>query len=152
MSDRACRTTENEVRGACSTGTSQDPLQRVEIELRDFAVAREWEQFHTPKNLVMALAGEVGELVELFQWLTPAESDAIMLSADNAARVREEIADVGLYLVRLASVLGVDLAAAMFAKMEVNAEKYPVEWARGHARKYDRPEEPNDTSTDSAGE
>lgn len=108
-------------------------LQRL---LRDFTAERHWEQFHTPKNLVMALSGEVGELTEIFQWLTPEESAAVLKDAVRAARVREEIADVFAYLLRLADVLGLDLEAAVIEKSAMNAAKYPVDTARGNAAKY----------------
>ena len=110
------------------------PLQSA---LREFARRRDWDQYHTPKNLVMALCGAAGELAELFQWLTGAEAEAIMATEARAARVREELADVHLYLVRLADVLGVDLEAAAWAKLAVNAAKYPEHLARGNALKYD---------------
>jgi NTP pyrophosphatase (non-canonical NTP hydrolase) len=106
-------------------------LQR---QLRDFAAERDWEQFHSPKNLAMALAGEVGELMEIFQWLTPDESATVM--TDAAGRVREEMADVLAYLLRLADVLDVDLEAALAEKIVKNAMKYPVETARSVATKY----------------
>lgn len=104
--------------------------------LRDFAREREWEQFHDPKNLVMALSGEVGELSEVFQWLTPAESQDVMVDPRRAEQVRHELADVYAYLLRLADVLEVSLAEALQEKMELNARRYPVEASRGHARKY----------------
>ena len=97
----------------------------LEAALQKFADERDWNQFHSPKNLAMALTGEVGELVELFQWLTPDQSREIMRDAAQGHRVREEIADVAIYLVRLASVLGVDLNAAVRAKLVSNVKKYP---------------------------
>lgn len=101
-----------------------------------FAAARDWEQFHTPKNLVMALAGEVGELVAEFQWLTPEESAAVLDGDDDAAaRVRAELGDVTIYLVRLASVLGVDLTTLAEHKIEANELRYPATEFRGSARK-----------------
>ena len=116
-----------------SSVTLDDFRQR----LRTFATERDWHQFHTPKNLVMALSGEVGELVEPFQWLTPEQSSRIMDDPAAAEQVWHEMADVLAYLVRLADVLDVDLAAALDEKMSLNAAKYPVELARGNARKYD---------------
>ena len=98
-------------------------LQR---QLREFATERDWEQFHSPKNLVMALVGEAGELTELFQWLTPDESVRVMDDAASADRVRDEIADVLAYLLRLSDVLGVDLEEALAAKIIKNAAKYPI--------------------------
>ena len=104
--------------------------------LRLFAAERDWDQFHSPKNLSMALAGEAGELLELFQWLTQEESHALADSPEEMAKVREELADILIYLVRLADKLGVDLEEAALAKIETNAERYPVDKARGTATKY----------------
>lgn len=104
--------------------------------LEDFAQEREWGKFHTPKNLVMALTGEVGELNEIFQWLS--ESDSLLVGGDpkTATAVRHEIADVFLYLVRLADVLKIDLNKAVVEKIAINAEKYPAELVKGSAEKY----------------
>jgi dCTP diphosphatase len=106
--------------------------------LHEFASRRDWHQFHTPKNLVMALAGEAGELTALFQWLTPAESAKIMDDPATAEQVRNEIADVFSYLLRLADVLDIDVSAAVADKIALNEAKYPVELAKGTAVKYDR--------------
>lgn len=114
-----------------------DELGRLREELRAFAAERDWEQFHTPKNLAMALAGEVGELLAHFQWLTPEESAAVM-SGPDADQVRAEVADVFGYLVRLADVLDVDLAPALRQKMQESAQRYTVEQSRGNARKIAR--------------
>lgn len=111
-------------------------LNDLQTELREFAAQRDWQRFHTPKNLAMALSGEVGELVELFQWLTPEESAAIM--THRGERVREEVADVFAYLLQLADVLDIDLAAALREKIRRNEERYPVSLARGRADKYDQ--------------
>ena len=111
-------------------------LGKLRLALRDFVQARDWEKFHTPKNLVMALAGEVGELTELFQWLTADESASVMAKPSLATKVRDELADVVVYCLRLADVLHIDLAAAISAKLKKNAAKYPVLLSRGHARKY----------------
>lgn len=97
-------------------------LERV---LEEFADARNWRQFHSPKNLAMALTGEVGELVEIFQWRTEEESWEIAQMPETAEHVRQELADVALYLVRLASVLNVDLNQAIADKLVLNARKYP---------------------------
>jgi NTP pyrophosphatase (non-canonical NTP hydrolase) len=99
--------------------------RNLEQELQKFADARDWNRFHSPKNLVMALTGEVGELVELFQWLSEEQSSRIMTDAKTAEAVRHEIADVMLYLVRLAGSLDVDLNAAVNEKLALNAMKYP---------------------------
>ncbi|WP_200827490.1 nucleotide pyrophosphohydrolase [Thermomonospora echinospora] len=103
--------------------------------LREFAVAREWEHYHTPKNLVMALAGEVGELVAEFQWLTAEESVRVMDDPEAASRVRAELGDVFGYLVRLADVLGVDLLDAAATKLEANERRYDPATYRGTFRK-----------------
>jgi dCTP diphosphatase len=114
-----------------------DP-NRLAARLQAFARERDWEQFHTPKNLAMALSAEAGEVLELFQWLTPEQSRAVTATPAGAKRVGQELADVLIYLVRLADVLGVDMEAAVEAKLEVNADKYPVELARGNATKASR--------------
>ncbi|WP_082310248.1 nucleotide pyrophosphohydrolase [Nonomuraea sp. SBT364] len=108
-------------------------LERHAARLREFAAARDWEQFHTPKNLAMALSGEVGELVAEFQWLTPEESRAP--DPETLARITAELGDVTNYLVRLADVLGVDLMAAAAAKLDSVEHRYPVHTYRGSARK-----------------
>ncbi|MBL0419941.1 nucleotide pyrophosphohydrolase [Ramlibacter sp. AW1] len=95
--------------------------------LRHFAAQRNWERHHAPKNLVMALTGEVGELNEIFQWMDEAQSREAGRDPATSLAVREEIADVLLYLVRLADVLGVDLDQAVRHKLEVNARKYPID-------------------------
>jgi len=101
------------------------PLDDLAAQLRAFAQARDWEQFHTPKNLAMALAGETGELLAEFQWLTPAEATTVMTDPEAAARVRSEIADVFTYLVRLADVLNIDLITAAHTKLAEVAVRYP---------------------------
>ena len=111
-------------------------ITRLQAELREFAAQREWEPFHTPKNLVMALANEAGELLEIFQWLSAEQSLAIMNEPVAAEHVGEEVADVFAYLLRLCDVLGIDLERAMLDKIQKNARKYPVEKARGRAVKY----------------
>lgn len=97
-------------------------LERV---LDEFADARDWHRFHSPKNLAMALTGEVGELVEIFQWRTEEESWQVAQAPETAEHVRQELADVALYLVRLASALKVDLNEAIADKLVLNAKKYP---------------------------
>lgn len=106
--------------------------------LRQFADERDWQPFHSPKNLVMALSGEVGELTEIFQWMTEADSHTAASAPKTAKAVRDELADVTLYLIRLADVLGVDLNAAIASKLAANAVKYPVETSRGTSTKYDQ--------------
>lgn len=112
-------------------------VQPLTAELRKFADDRNWGKFHSPKNLVMALTGEVGELTELFQWLTEDESRGVCKDAISAVKVEQELADVMLYLVRLSDVLGVDLNRAVSSKLKINAEKYPIGRAYGSSKKYD---------------
>ena len=102
-------------------------------KLRDFAQERDWEQFHSPKNLSMALSVEVSELVEYFQWLTEDQSSS--LEVEELTEVAAEIADIQIYLTRLADQLGVDIEDAVTKKLEVNASKYPVAKAYGSALK-----------------
>ncbi|MER5382241.1 nucleotide pyrophosphohydrolase [Streptomyces sp. NPDC056341] len=111
-------------------------IRELQEELAQFARERDWEQFHTPKNLVMALVGEAGELAEIFQWLTPEQSQAIMATPGQAQAVRQEMADVLAYLLRLADVTGVDLEEALAEKIELNGQRYPVGLAYGRADKY----------------
>ncbi len=108
-------------------------------EIRAFAQERDWERFHTPKNLAMALAGEVGELVAELQWLEREELDeALAPGTELHGRLTGEVADVFIYLLRLADTSGIDLVAAARDKLRVNASRYPVETARGTAHKYSR--------------
>ncbi|MFN8234112.1 MAG: nucleotide pyrophosphohydrolase [Actinomycetota bacterium] len=108
----------------------------VQAQLRTFAAERDWERFHSPKNIVMALAGETGELVEVFQWLTERESEG--LSVEQKAAASEEIADIVIYLLRLADLLDISIAEAVQAKMQLNAKTYPVDLAKGNAAKRSR--------------
>lgn len=112
-------------------------LRDLQSVLREFAERRDWRQFHTPKNLAMALAGETGEVSSLFQWLTPEQSKTIMAEPGRAQHVREELADVFAYLLQLADVLEVDLVDALHHKVAINEKRYPVDMARGRADKYD---------------
>jgi NTP pyrophosphatase (non-canonical NTP hydrolase) len=110
---------------------SKPTLDDLTLALRDFARERDWEQFHTPKNLAMALIVETAELVEHFQWLTPEQS--LKLDAEKLEQVRQELADNLIYLTRIADVLGIDLMDAAFSKMAINAAKYPADRAKGSA-------------------
>ncbi len=103
---------------------------------RAFVEERKWSKFHTPKNLSMALAGEAAELMEIFQWLSEAESNKVMKNPVKAKAVEHELADVFYYLLRLADILDVDLEQAFFEKMRHNKAKYPVKLAKGNAKKY----------------
>ncbi|OJW49866.1 MAG: nucleotide pyrophosphohydrolase [Thiobacillus sp. 65-1059] len=111
-----------------------DSLDALRRRIREFAQARAWERYHTPKNLVMALSVETAELLEPFQWLTAEQSRH--LSAEQHEAVRQEIADVLIYLTRLADVLEIDLLDAAADKLAINARKYPIDRAHGNALKY----------------
>lgn len=113
---------------------NEGQLDELSRRLRRFAQERDWEQFHSPKNLSMALIAECAELIEHFQWLTEAQSHA--LPADKLAEVELEMADIQIYLLRLAERLGVDLLAAVERKIVLNEQKYPAERVRGSAKKY----------------
>jgi NTP pyrophosphatase (non-canonical NTP hydrolase) len=113
-----------------------DDLQELCERLDRFVAERDWDQFHTPKNLAMALIAEAAELVEHFQWLTPEQS--LDLPAQTRSEVELEIADVLLFLLRLCDKLQIDPVQAAHRKLDLNAEKYPVDKARGRATKYDK--------------
>lgn len=106
----------------------------IKKRLRDFAEARDWDQFHSPKNLSMALSVEVAEIIEHFQWLT--EEQSSHLSQNKREKVKTELADTLIYLIRLADKLDIDLLDAALNKIEVNERKYPVDKAKGNAKKY----------------
>ena len=118
---------------APATG-SPDPFQTLRDALRQFAAERDWDQFHSPRNLAIALNVEAAELLEHFQWLRDAETGTI--PPEKRAKVGEEIADVLLYLIRLADKLDIDLAIAATEKLKINAAKYPIHKARGNSKKY----------------
>jgi len=109
-------------------------LEELRAKLREFTDARDWDQFHSPKNLAMALSAEAGELLEIFQWLTEEHSRAPDAKSKDAAR--DEIADVLLYLIRLADQLDIDPVAEAHRKLAANEKKYPADKARGNAKKY----------------
>ncbi|MEX1033439.1 MAG: nucleotide pyrophosphohydrolase [Cellvibrionaceae bacterium] len=111
-----------------------DSLDNLRQQLLEFARERDWEQFQSPKNLSMAICGEVGELAECFQWLT--EKESRNLTPEQRARVADEVADVQLYLILLAARLDMDIIGEANRKMKTNTSKYPVTEARGNAKKY----------------
>jgi NTP pyrophosphatase (non-canonical NTP hydrolase) len=113
-----------------------DSLADLAQKLDQFAMDRDWKQFHSPKNLASALVVEAGELLEHFQWLT--EDQSRTLSPDKRDAAGAEVADVLLYLIQLAGALDIDPIAAAQAKLELNAQKYPVDLARGSSAKYDQ--------------
>ncbi|MBB5213915.1 nucleotide pyrophosphohydrolase [Parapusillimonas granuli] len=113
-----------------------DTLQHLSQRQREFALERDWDQFHSPKNLASALIVEAGELLEHFQWMT--EEQSRRLPPEKLEAVGTEIADVLLYLIQLSNVLGIDPVKAAQAKIQVNSDKYPVDRAKGSSKKYDQ--------------
>jgi NTP pyrophosphatase (non-canonical NTP hydrolase) len=114
---------------------STDSLEQLRQRIAEFAAARDWDQFHSPKNLAMALIGEAGEVIEHFQWLTETQSQ--QLSAEKQQAVSHELADVLIYLIRLADKLEIDLITAAYQKIELNERRYPTERVKGDARRAD---------------
>ena len=112
---------------------SKDSLTDLTAKLKEFAVERDWEQFHSPKNLAMALSGECGELLEHFQWLTEQQSRDI--SGAKKSEVSHEMADILIYLLRLSEVLDIDLLEAVNEKIAINEKRYPADKVRGDARR-----------------
>jgi len=113
--------------------TAKD-LDQLKERLRKFAEERDWDQFHSPKNLSMALSAEIAEIIEHFQWLT--EEQSKNLPKDKLEEVETELADTLIYLIRLADKLDIDLLAAANSKIEHNEQKYPIDKAKGNAKKY----------------
>jgi dCTP diphosphatase len=111
-------------------------IEALQKKLVSFAAERDWQQYHSPKNLAMALAAESGELLELFQWLDESQSRRLTAEQHNAAAL--ELADILFYLLQISHELQIDLDAAVERKLAINAERYPVELAKGNATKYDR--------------
>ncbi len=113
-------------------------VKDIQNRLAKFAEERNWDQFHSPKNLSMALAAEAAELLEIFQWLTDEQSKDIVTNEKEMALVRQEIADIFIYLVRIADKLGVNIEEAVYEKIVMNEQKYPIELSRDNAIKYNR--------------
>jgi len=111
-------------------------ITKIQNQLRDFASERDWEQFHTPKNLAMALSVEASELVEIFQWITPDESKSPDQKQLNS--IRSEVADIAMYLIRFCSILDIDLEEAIKRKIIQNEGKYPISLSKGNAKKYNQ--------------
>jgi dCTP diphosphatase len=128
----------NRAQECCMTDADQEwpELARFRAELKQFIEDRDWTQFHSPKNLAMALAGEVGELLEHFQWLS--EDESRRLPPEELEAVAMELADIQIYLANLSGQLGIALGPAVARKMVINAEKYPADQSRGRATKYTR--------------
>ena len=124
---------------------ADDSLDDLTRSVRAFADARDWNQFHTPKNLVMALSVEVAELAEHFQWLTAEEARELAQDQEVRPELASEVADIAIFLLRLADVLGVEVSAAVRAKLELNEARFPVERIRGRATLGSEPRPPDPT-------
>ena len=114
---------------------SQD-IEALKLQLREFAVARDWEQFHSVRNLILALVGEVGELAAEFQWISDDDIAKALQDSDKRESVGSEIADVFIYLLRLSDITGIDLVEEIKKKLVINEERYPADKAKGSAAKY----------------
>ena len=110
-------------------------IENLQQRIRDFAIERDWEQFHSPRSLVLAMQSELGELAELVQWVKDSEVNEQWIEENNS-RLAEEISDVFIYILRLADVVKVDIETSVLAKIFVNSEKYPVHLSKGNAKKY----------------
>jgi dCTP diphosphatase len=113
-------------------------INNIALKLQEFASKRDWDQFHSPKNLSMALAGEVGELLEIFQWLKEHETTKENISKQNLEKIKEELADVFIYTIRIADKLSINLVDEVNKKIVVNKKKYPIKLSKGNATKYNR--------------
>jgi dCTP diphosphatase len=133
-----CYSHPGELRLVADMNPNHIDIKAHQKKLQQFAEERNWEQFHSPKNLVMALAGEAAELLEIFQWLSEEQSKEIVNSNKDMQLVEDEIADVFNYLVRIADKLNVDIKSAVNRKIIKNANNYPVELSKGNAVKYNR--------------
>ena len=111
-------------------------ITKIQNQLQNFASERDWEQFHTPKNLAMALSVEAAELVEIFQWLNPEESK--LPDKRQLELINSEVADIAMYLLRFCDLLDVNLEDAIQTKIVKNAEKYPINLSKGNAKKYNQ--------------
>ncbi len=111
-------------------------LSELKERILNFVRERDWEQFHAPKNLTMALSAEAGELMEHFLWATPEASYEVAKNPAKRSKIEEELADVVIYALEFANITGIDVAAAIESKMAANARKYPIEKAKGRSDKY----------------
>tara|TARA_B100000767_G_C19306644_1_gene345808 strand:+ start:103 stop:453 length:351 start_codon:yes stop_codon:yes gene_type:complete len=116
-------------------------VEKIKFKLREFTKERDWDQFHSPKNLSMALSSEVGELLDLLQWKSEKNSEVDKLSEKELEHIKEELADIFLYLIRIADKLDVNLIEVAEKKIIKNAIKYPVEISKGNSKKYNRRDE-----------
>ncbi len=117
-------------------------VDNIKKTLQDFAEKRDWEKFHNPKNLSMAVACEAGELLEIFQWMSESDATQCCNELSIKEKTSHELADIMLYLIRIASLMGINITEALYNKISINNKKYPVELVKGSSKKY------NEYSTD----
>ena len=117
---------------------SDTTLSEAKQMISQFVEERDWLQYHDPKNLVMAMMSEVGELADQFRWVSNTESRALAISPEHAEEVSDELADIMMFAIEFASVCDIDIASAIITKLKKNAERYPIEKAKGSCKKYDR--------------
>lgn len=115
---------------------NSDSLAQIESMIEQFAIAREWDKFHTPKNLILAAVAEMGELAELLQWKSDEEVFSYLTSKQGKQRMSEEIADVVIYLIRLCQKSEINLIEAINSKVQLNSTKYPIALSKGNSKKY----------------
>ncbi len=113
-------------------------MDEIKRKIQKFASDRDWNKFHSPKNLIMALSSEVGELSDIFQWLTEEQSKKDNISEKNLELAKQEMADILIYLIRISDKLGVDLEKEVLNKIKLNEKKYPIDISKGNAVKYNR--------------
>ena len=124
------------------SGTDSDTtIQQLKDSVMDFIKEREWQPFHDPKNVAMALASEVGELLDLFRWVKSDQAFKLLEDQETLGSVREELADIAMFIFDFATICDIDLTEAVNEKMRLNAKRYPIEKARGIAKKYNQLDE-----------
>ncbi|KAK8807079.1 hypothetical protein WA158_003838 [Blastocystis sp. Blastoise] len=127
---------------------SSTTFEEIRNKIENFATERDWNQFHSPRNLALALTGEVGEVCEIFQWKDKVSDGVPELSDKEKTHLAQEISDVLIYTIRLADKCGIDLPIEVMKKIELNAKKYPVERVKGCNKKYNEYEEYDSSKTD----
>lgn len=126
----------NSVSSLTYTSVMNDSIEKISTVISQFSKLREWTQFHTPKNLALSMMAELGELAELFQWKSDDDIKEYLASTEGRQRLSEEIADIAIYLIRFCQVAEIDLLKSIERKLEINEEKYPLDFSKGNARKY----------------
>jgi dCTP diphosphatase len=116
--------------------TQEDSIAKLQAQIQVFSEERDWDQFHTPKNLILAATSEMGELAEVLQWKSDDEVNEYLSSQSGKDRISEEIADVAIYLIRLCQKSNIDFIEAIRSKISINESKYPAQKSRGNSKKY----------------